>query len=101
MVKAARPGRVGRRFESRRCDTSKTRRRPIHGHLGGILSRKARRLAIYVSVAQVADCARSTAAHDKWRANYLSNGNQLLPEQVGTMGAASGTVWKEVGQEIY
>ena len=85
MVKASRPDRVGRRGESRRCDTSKIRRRPIHGHLGGFLSRKARRLAIYVSVAQVAHCARSTAAQNQWHANLLSTGNKLPPGQVGTM----------------
>ena len=100
MVKAARPGRVGRRFESRRCDTSKTRRRPIHGHLGGLLSRKARRMAIYVSVAQVAHCAHSTAAQNKWHANLLSTGNQLPPGQVGTAGVALSILSNQVGQKI-
>jgi len=82
-------GGAGRRFERRRCGTPKLCRRPIHGPRGGILSRKARRMAIYVSVLQAAHCAHATAAQNKWHANLLRTGNKLPPRQVGTVRRSS------------
>ena len=71
MVRVAWLGRAGPLFESRRCDTPKAHRWPIHGPLGGILSRKARQLVIYVSAPQ--DAARFAAKSTRCSASFISN----------------------------